>query len=111
MRADARPYLDLEFFTTAYRLLTKAEKACGSNVNALLHVRHEWIPVNAAIYNMWHQLRRQLPKDGKMPFDRQAILLRLLRRSAKLPARKAPPIWYLVLGNRHTFHRPQHHRP
>jgi hypothetical protein len=69
-----RPYLDLEFFTTAHRLLTNAEKACGEDANALLHVRYEWIPVDAAIFNMWLQLERQLPKGQTMPFDRDAIL-------------------------------------
>ena len=72
-----RPYLDLEFFTTVYRLLTEAEKACcGADRNALLHVRREWIPVYAAIYNMWPRLERQLPKGRKMPFDRDVILRR-----------------------------------
>jgi hypothetical protein len=70
----ARSYLDLEFFTTAHRLLTEAEQACKGDMNALAHVRQEWIPVDAAIYNMWLSLEGQLPKDQKMPFDRGTIL-------------------------------------
>ena len=69
-----RPYLNLEFFTTVHGLLMEAEERCGPDRNSLLHVRQEWIPVDAAILNMWSQLERQLPKGQKMPFDRDAIL-------------------------------------
>ena len=69
-----RPYLDFDFFTTAYRLLTEAEQACKADADALSHVRQEWIPVDASIYNMWIQLERQLPKGQAMPFDRGTIL-------------------------------------
>jgi len=69
-----RPYLDLEFFTTVHRLLTEAERKCGADANSLSHVRQEWFPVDAAIFGMWSQLERQLPKGRAMPFDRDALL-------------------------------------
>lgn len=71
---SGRPYLDLEFFITAHHLLTEAEQACPNDPNALSHVRQEWIPVDAAICNLWLTLERQLPKGQAMPFDREAIL-------------------------------------
>ena len=69
-----RPYLTLEFFTTVHRLMTEAEERCGSDKRSLLHVQQELIPVSAAIFNMWSQLERQLPKDQAMPFNRNMIL-------------------------------------
>ena len=74
MREHLRPYLDLEFFTTANRLLTEAEKNSGTDKQAQLHVQHEWIPFCAALYNMWGQLEKQLAPGQKMQFDREAIL-------------------------------------
>ncbi len=71
---SGRPYLDLEFFITAHRLLTEAEQACPDDPNALAHVRQEWIPVDAAICNLWLTLERQLPQGQAMPFDRGTIL-------------------------------------
>ena len=73
-REHLRPYLTLEFFTTVHDLLTEAEKRCESDANSLLHVKQEWIPVDAAIFNMWLQLKRQLPQGQKMPFARRARL-------------------------------------
>jgi len=73
-RECLRPYLTLEFFTTVHNLLTEAENRCGPDKNSLVHVRQEWIPVDAAILNMWSQLERQLPKGRKMPFDRDATM-------------------------------------
>jgi hypothetical protein len=74
MPAHRRPYLDLEFFTTAHRLLNDAEKACGDDANTLRHVRHEWIPVEAALYCLTPQLERRLPVGEKVPFARDAVL-------------------------------------
>lgn len=69
-----RPYLTLKFFTTVHDLLAEAEKRCGTDANSLLHVRQEWIQMDAAILNMWPQLERQLTKGRTMPFDRDVVL-------------------------------------
>lgn len=71
-----RNYLDIEFFIKANRLLDQAEKACGNDATKLLHVRRERIPVDAALLNLWEQLKQKLKKAQPLPFKRQDILKR-----------------------------------
>jgi len=76
MKPHERPYLDPDFFTTSKRLLDEAEARCGANKMALLHVRKERIPVDAALYCLWTPLQAKLPAGQTLPFDREAVLRR-----------------------------------
>jgi len=76
MKAHERPYLDSEFFITSVRLLDEAEALCGTNKMALLHVRKERIPVDAALYCLWTPLQAKLPAGKTLPFDREVVLRR-----------------------------------
>jgi len=76
LKPRERPYLDPEFFLTSERLLDEAEAQCGTNKPALLHVRCERIPVDAALYCLWEKLQSALPVGKTLPFDREAVLRR-----------------------------------
>jgi len=76
MQIQERPYLDLEFYKTSQRLLDEAEAQCGTNTAALLNVRVERIPVDAALYCMWDKLAKQLPAGQPMPWDREQVIKR-----------------------------------
>jgi hypothetical protein len=71
-----RQYLDLDFFTAADRLLTEAEGLCDPASAETLHIRHERIPLDSALNNMWLRLEKNMPAGWKMPFDRQEIIRR-----------------------------------
>ena len=76
MKAEERPYLDLDFIVTSQRLLDEAEALCGGNPAALRHVRRERIPVDAALFCMWDGLEKALPAGRAMPFERKKIIAR-----------------------------------
>jgi len=76
MKIQDRPYLDLAFYQVSQRLLDEAEAQCGTNTAALLNVQTERLPVDAALYNMWEQLEKNLPAGQAMPWDREQIIKR-----------------------------------
>ncbi|MFZ2640515.1 MAG: DUF4838 domain-containing protein [Verrucomicrobiia bacterium] len=73
MLEQHRPYLDVAFYSTGIQLLDEAEKLCGSNKAARLHVRREKIPVYSGLLGAWKYLKNT-PAGKVMPFDRDAII-------------------------------------
>ena len=67
-------YLDRNFFATANGLLDKAEALTGDDKEASIHVRHERVPVDSAMLNLWNKLESD--GAGKLPFVRKDILTR-----------------------------------
>lgn len=76
MTPSQRPYLTLNFYRTGQKLLDEAEKLCPPGSKYLLNVQKERIPFDAGLYCMWEQLKKQLPKGTKMPWNQAAILKR-----------------------------------
>ncbi len=72
MKCYDRPYLTRDFYLTCERLLDEAEAACGTDKQALLHVRRERIPVDSGLFCMWDALAAGQP----LPFTRDSLLAR-----------------------------------
>jgi len=82
------PYLDRNFFVTANGLLDKAEALARDDKAASIHVRHERVPVDSAMLNLWKKLESD--GAGKLPFDRKAILARYQANGLEQIARFVP---------------------
>jgi hypothetical protein len=81
-------YLDRNFFTTANRLLDKAEALAGDDKDASIHVRHERVPVDSAMLNLWKKLESD--GGGKLAFARKEILNRYQANGLEQIARFVP---------------------
>ena len=81
-------YLDRDFFTTANRLLDKAETLAGDDQDASIHVRHERVPVDSAMLNLWKKLESD--GRGKLAFVRKEILNRYQANGLEQIARFVP---------------------
>lgn len=70
-----KAYLDLEFFTTARKMLEEAETACATDAFHKARVLRERIPVDSALLHMEPSLRKAFCAGGEpFPFDRSKVL-------------------------------------
>ena len=70
-----KAYLDIEFFSTARKLLDEAETACGNDPFYRARVLRELIPVDSALLHLEPSLRKAFCASGEpFPFDRTRVL-------------------------------------
>ena len=82
-----RSYLNFEFYKTVSAMLDAAEKSCPAGSVYLMNVQRERVIVDAGIYCMWEQLKKQLPKGQQMPWKAADLLQRYkTNRIAELKA-------------------------
>ena len=64
-------YLNKAFFQKSYQLLARAEKLAGKNKRHLLHVQHEYVPLDKCLLNHWEQMGKYTQ------ISRKALLARV----------------------------------
>jgi hypothetical protein len=73
-KTSEREHWSPAFFVASERAFDEAEAACEPGSLALLHVRRERIPLDAALFNLWEKLTARLPEGEALPLDRGKIL-------------------------------------